>query len=103
MNTASNSRPLAECTVISWIASCPAWAWLSPASSAAWVRKAASGRHDLAGLGVGHRGLGRRRLLSSTGSATASLPKPSWVTKLSAALTSSSRFSMRSWPSFSVL
>jgi hypothetical protein len=32
----------------------------------------------------------------ATGSATASLPKPSWVTKLSAALTSSSRFSMRS-------
>jgi hypothetical protein len=43
MNTASNSSPLAECTVISCTASCPAWAWLSPASSAACVRKAASG------------------------------------------------------------
>jgi hypothetical protein len=40
---------------------------------------------------------------SSTGSATASRPKPSWVTKLSAALTSSSRFSMRSAPSLSAL
>ena len=43
MKTQSNSRPLAACTVISWIASCPACAWLSPASSDAWVRKAASG------------------------------------------------------------
>ena len=40
---------------------------------------------------------------SSTGSATASLPKPSCVTKLSAALTSSSRFSTRSAPSRSAL
>ena len=43
MKTQSNSRPLAEWTVISWIASWPACAWLSPASSEAWVRKAASG------------------------------------------------------------
>ena len=43
MKTQSNSRPLAEWIVISWIASCPACAWLSPASSEAWVRKAASG------------------------------------------------------------
>ena len=40
---------------------------------------------------------------SSTGNATASRPKPSWVTKLSAALTSSSRFSSRSAPSRSAL
>src|SRR3990167_6981167 len=119
MNTASNSSPLEACTVISCTASCPAWAWLSPASSAAWVRKAARGervspvsasrmpgtagamgasgsRPWLAGLCV--RGLP----CSSSGKATASRPKPSCVTKLSAALTSSSRFSMRSWPSFSV-
>ena len=37
---------------------------------------------------------------ASTGRATASLPKPSWVTKLSAAVTSSCKFSMRSAPSF---
>ena len=43
MKTQSNSRPLAECTVISCIASWPACAWLSPASSDACVRKAASG------------------------------------------------------------
>jgi len=36
--------------------------------------------------------------VSSTGSATASLPKPSCVTKASAALTSSSRFSRRTIP-----
>ena len=42
-------------------------------------------------------------LSNPTGSATASLPKPSCVTKASAALTSSSRFSMRSWPSLSAL
>ena len=40
--------------------------------------------------------------VSSTGRATASLPKPSCVTKLSAALMSSSRFSSRSAPSFSL-
>ena len=39
---------------------------------------------------------------SSTGRATASRPKPSTVTKASAALTSSARFSSRSWPSLSV-
>ena len=43
MKTQSNSRPLAEWIVISWIASWPACAWLSPASSEACVRKAASG------------------------------------------------------------
>ena len=43
------------------------------------------------------------RAISSTGSATASLPKPSWVTNASAALTNSSRFSSRSLPSRSVL
>ena len=111
MKTQSNSRPLAECTVISWIASCPACAWLSPASSAAWVRKAASG--DMispvsasGASGCRPRGSGQPLLAgdgrcSSTGSATASLPKPSCVTKLSAALTSSSRFSIRSAPSLS--
>ena len=43
MKTASNSRPLAACTVMSWTASWPCCAWLSPASSAACDRKAASG------------------------------------------------------------
>ena len=90
-------------------------------------------RHDLAGLGVGHDARRRDDLAarddlrarggelraaapapregrdaaarrdSSTGSATASLPKPSCVTNASAALTSSSRFSSRSLPSRSVL
>ena len=54
MNTQSNSRPLLECTVISWMASWPACAWLSPDSSAAWVRKAASGATaPSAGLNLG--------------------------------------------------
>src|SRR3990167_7144538 len=127
MNTASNSSPLEACTVISCTASCPAWAWLSPASSAAWVRKAARGERvspvsasTIPGT-AGFRGssstgaLGSNPWLtglwalcvsgvpcSSSGRATASRPKPSCVTKLSAALTSSCKFSMRSAPSFSV-
>ncbi|SIL47793.1 Uncharacterised protein [Mycobacteroides abscessus subsp. abscessus] len=43
MNTASNSSPLAACTVISWTASWPRLAWLSPASNDACDRKPASG------------------------------------------------------------
>ena len=111
MNTQSNSSPLAECTVISCTASWPACAWLSPASSAAWVRNAASGDmiSPVSASGVTSTAATAcgapaaiAPAVSSTGSATASLPKPSCVTKASAALTSSSRFSMRSAPSFSV-
>ena len=135
MNTASNSRPFAACTVMSWIASCPACAWLSPASSDACVRKAANGdmispvsasgvlineAMPLVASGAGVPAMaatpspdntfvnsasaanGSGVPNSSTGSATASLPKPSCVTKASAALTSSSRFSSRSGPSLSV-
>ena len=105
MKTASNSRPLAECTVISWIASCAGLRLVVAGFERGVGQEGRQRRHDLAGLGVGQSTrIGGRRApaCSSTGSATASLPKPSCVTKASAALTSSSRFSMRSWPSFSV-
>jgi hypothetical protein len=38
----------------SWIASWPPAPGCHPASSEAWVRNAASGRHDLAGVCIGH-------------------------------------------------
>ncbi len=110
MNTASNSRPLAECTVISCIASCPACAWLSPASSEACDRKADSGditaRQRRVGVEDFHAVLvddGRARLASDGGpmqrrrGAAEAFLGTNWV----AALTSCSRFSMRSAPSFS--
>ena len=122
MNTQSNSSPLAACTVISCTASCPACAWLSPDSSAACVRNAASGLSvspvsasgASSAIRSGSTSSSMARLLSipwlaglcrssSMGNAVASRPKPSSVTKLSAALTSSSRFSMRSAPSRSAL
>ena len=122
MNTQSNSKPLEACTVISCTASWPAWAWLSPASSAACTKKACrgesvspvsmsvppKGKSSMGKLlskpwlaGLCDRAAATSTPVSSMGMATASLPKPSWVTKLSAALINSFKFSMRSWPSFS--
>ncbi|MNR22870.1 hypothetical protein D3C85_1398500 [compost metagenome] len=68
-NTRGNSRPLALCRVISCTLSSFSAAWVSPASSEAWLRKACSG----------------------VSSASSSL------SKVRAALTSSSRFSIRAW------
>ena len=114
MKTQSNSRPLAECTVISWIASWPGLRLVVAGLERGVGQEGGQRRQDLAGLGVGRDAVGARLVgsrqarrsspwlaatgaapgpVSSTGSATASLPKPSCVTKLSAALTSSSRFS----------
>src|SRR3989344_1804436 len=110
-NTCTNSRPLAAWMVMSCTASWPAWAWLSPASSEACVKKASSGEMISPVSASGSvspcaTAAGSPCAIvpadSSTGRATASLPKPSWVTKASAALTNSSRFSSRSWPSFSL-
>ncbi len=119
MNTASNSRPFAECTVISCSASCPAPAWLSPASSDACARNASSG-DAYAGSATPASITSRSPSFGSTSTAPsvcssarggaidvgiafarASSAKPSSPEKLAAALTSSFRFSMRSAPSFS--
>ena len=61
MNTAWNSRPLAECTVINCTASAPSPAWPSPDSSAACARNAASGS-----VGSASPRAGRRRRLGAT-------------------------------------
>ena len=78
-NTLSNSSPLAACTVISCTASCPAPAWVSPLSRLALLKKARMGNSGLSVLfsGCVSKGLSSGR-------------------KNSAALMSSSRFSVRS-------
>jgi len=78
-NTLSNSSPLAACTVISCTASCPALAWVSPLSKLALLKKARMGNSGLLVLfsGCVSKGLSSGR-------------------KYSAALMSSSRFSVRS-------
>ena len=111
MNTASNSRPLAACTVISCIASLPSSAWLSPASSEACDRKAASGvvrgaasasasmitpsSDTVIGDSSAGPACGAAAAVTPALAGT-SCPTPCSARKAAAAFTSSRRFSMRS-------
>ena len=111
MKTASNSSPLAECTVISCTASLPSPAWFSPASSEACDRNEASGvmltapgaaASSTAASPPGAESPDPGALPGDTPiDAGTSWPMPSSARKAAAAVTSSRRFSMRSWPSFS--